>query len=108
MDIAIAVPAGSTCNEVCAPETVLAFVPPLAIGRIPVTPVVSGSPVKFVAVPEEGVPNAPPLTTGAPAEPTLTANAVATPVPRPDTPVEIGSPVALVSVPELGVPSGPP
>lgn len=55
-------------------------------------------------VPEEGVPNAPPFTTGAPAEPTFTAKAVATPVPKPETPVEIGKPVQLVSVPEAGVP----
>ena len=38
-------------------------VPPLAIGNKPVTPVVSGRPVKFVAVPDEGVPRAPPGTT---------------------------------------------
>ena len=40
----------------------------------------------------------------APAEPVLTANAVATPVPNPDTPVAIGNPVALVSVTLVGVP----
>jgi hypothetical protein len=37
-------------------------VPPFATGKRPVTPVVSGRPVKFVAVPLEGVPKAPPLT----------------------------------------------
>jgi len=37
-------------------KTVLELVPPLAIGSTPVTPVVSGSPVKFVATPAEGVP----------------------------------------------------
>jgi hypothetical protein len=42
--------------------------------------------------------------TGAPAEPTLTARAVATPVPRPDTPVAIGRPVAFVKVTLVGVP----
>ena len=72
---------------------------------IPETPEEIGKPVAFVKVPEDGVPNAPPLTTGAPAEPTFTAKAVATPVPRPDTPVEIGRPVAFVSVAEDGVPS---
>ena len=61
-------------------------------------------PVRFVTVPEEGVPRAPLNTTGAPAEPMLTARAVATPVPKPATPVEIGKPVALVSVAEVGVP----
>jgi hypothetical protein len=38
-------------------------------------------PVRFVTVPELGVPNAPPLTTKAPADPVLTPNAVTTPVP---------------------------
>jgi hypothetical protein len=35
-------------------------VPPFAVGRIPVTPVVSGRPVALVSVPDDGVPNAPP------------------------------------------------
>jgi hypothetical protein len=43
--------------------------------------------------------------TGAPAVPTLTASAVAIPVPKPETPVEIGKPVAFVKTPEAGVPS---
>jgi hypothetical protein len=34
------------------------FVPPLASGRIPVTPVVSGRPVRFVNTPLTGVPSA--------------------------------------------------
>ena len=55
--------------------------PPLAIGRVPVTPVVNGGPVALVSVPEEGVPRAPPLTITAPAVPTLTPSAVNTPVP---------------------------
>ncbi|NDG19574.1 MAG: hypothetical protein EB117_15055 [Betaproteobacteria bacterium] len=66
-----------------------------------------GRPVQLVNVPEEGVPNAPPFTTTAPAEPTATAKAVATLVPKPDTP-ETGSPVQLVNVPEDGVPNAPP
>ena len=61
-------------------------------------------PVRFVTVPPLGVPNAPPLTTGAPAVPTLTAKAVAMPVPRPETPVLMGRPVQLVRVPLDGVP----
>lgn len=61
-------------------------------------------PVRLVTVPLEGVPNAPPFTTGAPAEPTLTAKAVATPVPRPEIPVATGKPVALVKVAAEGVP----
>ena len=70
----------------------------------PDTPVLIGKPVALVKVPLDGVPRAPPLTTGAPAEPTATANAVATPVPNPDTPVLIGKPVALVNVADVGVP----
>jgi hypothetical protein len=61
--------------------------------------------VQLVNVPELGVPSAPPLTTKAPALPTLTANAVATLVPNPLTPVEMGNPVQLVKVPEVGVPN---
>lgn len=38
-------------------------------------------PVKFVTVPEDGVPKAPPFVTNAPAEPTATPKAVTTPVP---------------------------
>ena len=70
----------------------------------PLTPVLIGKPVALVKVPLDGVPNTPPLTTGAPAEPTLVPKAVATPVPKPDTPVLIGKPVALVSVALEGVP----
>ncbi len=70
----------------------------------PLTPVLMGKPVALVSVPDEGVPSTPPLTTGAPADPTLTARAVATPVPRPDTPVLMGKPVALVKVALDGVP----
>ena len=42
------------------PVEVVTPVPPLATGSVPVTPVVRGNPVKFVAVPDEGVPSAPP------------------------------------------------
>ena len=47
----------------------------------PETPVEIGNPVAFVSVPDDGVPNAPPLTTNAPDEPTLTPRALVTPVP---------------------------
>lgn len=70
----------------------------------PETPLVIGNPVQLVRVPDDGVPSAPPLTTGAPAEPILTASAVATPVPSPLMPDATGRPVQLVSVPEVGVP----
>jgi len=56
-------------------------VPPFATGRVPVTPVLKGNPVRLVAVPLEGVPKSPPLTTNAPAVPVLTPRAVTTPVP---------------------------
>jgi hypothetical protein len=61
-------------------------------------------PVRLVTVPLDGVPKAPLNNTGAPAEPVLTARAVAMPVPKPDTPVLIGKPVALVNVALVGVP----
>ena len=38
------------------PESVVAPVPPLATGNVPVTPVVRGRPVAFVSVTAEGVP----------------------------------------------------
>uniref|UniRef100_UPI004047681A hypothetical protein n=1 Tax=Algoriphagus sp. TaxID=1872435 RepID=UPI004047681A len=41
---------------VLAAATVVAPVPPLATGRVPVTPVVSGNPVAFVKIPALGVP----------------------------------------------------
>ena len=69
---------------------------PLFKTPVPVMPEV---PVRFVAVPLVGVPNAPLNNTGAPALPVLTAKAVAMPVPRPETPVLMGRPVQLDSVP---------
>ena len=47
-----------TSKLILAAAAVTAFVPPLAIGRVPVTPVVNGSPVRLVAIPLEGVPSA--------------------------------------------------
>jgi len=45
--------------DVAGPEIVkkALLVPPLATGRIPVTPVVSGNPVQLVSVPLVGVPS---------------------------------------------------
>jgi hypothetical protein len=88
-----------------AADAVVCPVPPFATGRVPVMPVDKGRPVALVKVADEGVPKAPPLTTKAPAEPTLTAKAVATLVPKPLTPVDIGRSVALVSVADVGVPN---
>jgi hypothetical protein len=96
--------------------------PPFAAGRTPVTPVVKGKPVTFVATIAEGVPNAGVTNVGEVAKTNKpvpvssviavlrlaedgVSSAVATPVPKPETPEEIGSPVALVRVPLAGVPS---
>jgi len=49
-----------------APEDAVTPVPPLATGRIPVTPVVRGSPVPFVSTIAEGVPKSPPVTISVP------------------------------------------
>ena len=51
-------------------------VPPFAPSRMPVTAVPRGMLVKLEPLPLLGVPSAPPLMTGAPAEPTLTPSAV--------------------------------
>lgn len=40
------------------PVEVVTPVPPFATGKVPVTPVVSGSPVAFVSVADDGVPSA--------------------------------------------------
>ena len=69
-----------------AVDAVVWPVPPLPMGNVPVTPVVSGSPVAFVNVPELGVPSAPLNNTGAPALPTATPSAVNTPVPYANCP----------------------
>lgn len=122
------VPGATTCSaEVPLPSSTLfsvrlvAPVPPLAIGKVPVTPVARGNPVQLVSVPLEGVPRAGVTSAGLVAktsapEPVspVTAEAklalegvarnVATPVPRPETPVEIGSPVQFVRTPDAGVP----
>jgi hypothetical protein len=96
-------------------------VPPFATGSKPVTPVVNGKPVKFVATPLVGVPRIGVTNVGLVAKTndpvpvsSVTADIrfaelgvarkVATPVPRPDTPVLIGRPVAFVKVPLVGVP----
>ena len=70
----------------------------------PETPVLIGRPVALVRVPDDGVPSTPPLTTNAPADPTLTPRAVKTPVPAPVSPVLMGRPVPLVKVIADGVP----
>jgi hypothetical protein len=45
-------------NASNAAAFVVAPVPPFAIGKVPVTPVVNGKPVAFVNTPDAGVPNA--------------------------------------------------
>ena len=98
----------------------LAFVPPLATGRMPVMPL-AGMPVQLVSTPDAGVPSAGVTSVGdvantsapLPVSPVTAAarfvldgvtRNVATPAPRPDTPVEIGKPVALVNVAADGTP----
>jgi hypothetical protein len=109
-------------NALNAVDAVVCPVPPLAIGRVPVTPVESGNPVQLVSVPDEGVPKAGVTNVGDVANtsdpvPVSSVTAfsklsdvgvpknVATPVPKPLTPVEIGKPVQLVKVPDVGVPN---
>ena len=58
IDIAIAFPVVIPPKLDKAVAAIVAFVPPLAIGRVPVTPVVSGNPVPFVRVTDAGVPKA--------------------------------------------------
>jgi hypothetical protein len=107
---------GVAVPDVPLPLTVfVAIVARLAFGRFPVTPVVSGRPVKLVAVPDAGVPKAPPTKYAAPV-PTSSVRAarrlallgvarnVETPAASPLIPVATGRPVALVSVPDAGVP----
>ena len=87
-------------------------VPPLAMGSVPVTPVVNGSPVAFVKVALVGVPRMgvtkvgevlktfepDPVDVVTPVPPFVTANV-------PVTPVDKGNPVALVNVTLVGVPN---
>ena len=93
-------------DRVTAPDVVSVVKEPAAAVVAPTVPLMlmEAVPVRFVTVPLEGVPRAPPFTTKAPAEPTLTAKAVATPVPRPLMPEEAGKPVALVRLMDEGVP----
>ena len=98
------------------------LVPPLAVGSVPVTPVVRGSPVALVRVALVGVPNTgvtkvgevaktaePVPVSSVKAERRLAelgvARKVATPVPSPETPVLMGRPVQLVNTPLEGVPN---
>ena len=87
-------------------------VPPLATGRVPVTPVVKGKPVKLVATPDVGVPSKGVTNVGDVDKTTDPVPVeVVTPVPPfktgnvPVTPVDKGKPVKLVATPEVGVPS---
>src|SRR6478609_5842821 len=68
-------------NEVAFPDEVIA---PVKFAFVVTVPAVrpDAVPVKFVATPLEGVPNAPPLTIKDPAVPIFTPNAVCTPVPK--------------------------
>ena len=100
---------------------VVRAVPPLAVGNVPVTPVVRGRPVTLVMTPLVGVPSRGVTSVGDVAntskpEPVSSVTAVAklaldgvarkvaTPVPKPLTPVAMGRPVTLVMTPLAGVP----
>jgi hypothetical protein len=104
-----------------ASGAVVAFVPPRAIGKVPVVPPSIGRPVAFVRVALEGVPKAGVTSVGDVAKTSaplpvssVTAAArlleegvaknVATLAPSPLTPVLIGRPVAFVRVALEGVP----
>ena len=87
-------------------------VPPLATGKVPVTPVVIGRPVQLVNTPEAGVPRAGVTRVGEVLKTVLPVPVeVVTPVPPlatgrvPVTPVVSGNPVAFVNTPEAGVPN---
>jgi hypothetical protein len=67
----------------------------VAAPLLPVVVSVIGRLVRFEALPLEGVPSAPPKVTKAPAEPTLIASAVPTPVPSPAMP-PIGTVLAAI------------
>ena len=103
------------------PVEVVVPVPPLATGKVPVTPVVRGKPVALVSVAAEGVPRlgvtrvgllantfapVPVSSVKAAAKFALegVAKKVATLEPSPEIPVDTGRPVQLVRVPEAGVP----
>jgi hypothetical protein len=49
-------PEAAAPKDVLAADAVVAFVPPFAIGSVPVTPVVNGKPVALVKVAADGVP----------------------------------------------------
>jgi len=99
------------------PVEVVTPVPPFSTGRVPVTPVVSGRPVKFVATPDVGVPNAGDTSEGVVIVGLVDNTsmpvpvAVVPPVPPlrigrvPVTPVDSGKPVRFVATPDAGVPS---
>ena len=70
----------------------------------PLTPVLIGNPVAFVRVPDDGVPSAPPLTTKAPADPTLTPSAVTTPVPVVVADGPAPAPPPIRSAPDVNTP----
>ena len=109
------------CDGASALNAVLAVVcpvPPLAIGSVPVTPVVRGKPVALVNTAADGVPRLGVTSTGLFDRTTATVPVdTATPVPPlvtasvPVTPVVKGKPVALVrtlpaaTVPNTGVTS---
>ena len=106
--IVIDVPSAIEVTRVLIPPVVVTVVNEPVVGVMaPTVPLmlIEAVPVRLVTVPLVGVPRAPLNSTTAPADPVLTANAAATPVPNPVMPADTGSPVQLVNVPEVGVPN---
>jgi hypothetical protein len=87
-------------------------VPPLAIGKVPVTPVVSGKPVTFVITPEAGVPSAGVIRVGLVAkttspDPVVVAALIAVPLPFKTPVMAVVSVIAGVVVEVATVPVKP-
>jgi hypothetical protein len=87
-DVDVAYTAPPEVNEV-------KLVPPLAVGSVPVTPVVNGSPVAFVSVPDVGVPRA-----GV----TKVAEVIVGDVPKTKAPEPVSPVTAAAKLAEDGVP----
>jgi hypothetical protein len=101
MDTALPINTVDSIISPTSPAVVLSLV------VVPTMPPVVGLKVKLVAVaaPRVGVTNEGLVVSEiAPLPLTFAANAVATPVPKPDMPVLTGSPVQFVKVPDVGVP----
>lgn len=118
MSIVALVDVSSVMAVFVAFVAVVELVAEVAVAALPPMLRAVAVPVKFVAVIDDGVPPGPLKVTKAPADPTLTASAVATFVPKPVMPptataeavpaVKLAAvPVAFVRTMEAGVPPAP-